>query len=242
MAPFIEEPSTGKEDWYKTVRDKFIKTEPKLWPIVKPESLQTVKDWWIEQQRTNLLSEAIKMPEGPEKDFAMFNAIVPMEAGAVRFIKRGGKITEYAGSINLDKLKVPEETKEIAREAGFKTSTRTWKETQELGERIYKDWDKMHKLIRKREGFTVAENAALRQANVDAMGALQDILRKDISNPEFDKLFKSYARFIGKTTSNAASESGRALNYYKKEMRIAKNPTECRDYVAEFWKKQQKLS
>lgn len=131
--------------------------------------------------------------------------------------------TPYARSVNLNYQDLPDEVKEIEREAAKVRgkTVQTWDETGALSEEIRRDYIKSAKLLKKAKasgGLTAAEIDAIRQINVNAVKRLHEIAQ--LSPERFAEEFKKYEEEVFTAMANASSEVGRALNIHKKHVAV----------------------
>lgn len=133
------------------------------------------------------------------------------------------ELKKYAGSINLEKQKIPREFKEfeLTTAKGKDKKVQTWSATESKSKNILNSPDEYSKLInktRKGDALNAAEINTVRQVNVNAIDALKNTLETKPEN--FEKQYKKYKSEIFNVLTNASSEAGRALNIHKKEISV----------------------
>lgn len=247
---FYEEPSRNKDEWHLEIRKKFLNSKPEFFPYLKPAFKRMLEygkgdipgtiPSGIKKTLTEDLPEVMYRPPSEEHgqtylDLAMMGLGAGMPGGAsgkatvgsIRKIKRAGKTTEYASSVNLEKQKIPESLKDIERIMAQRIHERhqSWDTTGKLSKELYKDFDRMKKVINKQGPKSAVEIDAIRQLNVDALAYLKHLSTSNIPRAQFDRAFNIYKDKIFRSTTKAAEETGRALNIFKKSVslnRVAK--------------------
>ena len=139
-----------------------------------------------------------------------------------------GPLPKYAegSAINLQRLNTSDEvkgfinqtTKEIEQSIGRRTVT--WAETREQAEALGWNTRDIKKAWDKKGAFSAAEIEATRQANVNAVSDLFETLKtlpadRSQYTPELRAKLLDTMDLV-KTTSQAASEAGRALNVHRR--------------------------
>lgn len=207
---------------------KYVKEEP------------TTLDKKIVEQEAKL--EAITPKEMSAGMVVPKSSLESLEAQVKGGMGRGGQLPKYAegSAINLERLNTTDEVKNlintIAKEQEAKIGKRKvgWEETRKQAEALGWDVQAVKKAWDKKKAFTAAEIEATRQINTNAVTSLRETLanlpyeRAKIT-PEMRATVLDAIDAI-RVTSQAASETGRALNIHKKV--IAKDPNFMRTQQA----------
>lgn len=151
------------------------------------------------------------------------NSIIPEVKGGAT-----GELPKYAegSAINLERLNTTEDVRQFinerakAAEKSIGKRTVTWDETRAQAEALGWDEKAIRKAWNSKGAFTAAEIDATRQTNLNAISGLQNTIRQLPAEtttlpPEVRAQVLDAIGLI-KVTSQAASESGRALNIHKR--------------------------
>jgi hypothetical protein len=156
-------------------------------------------------------------------NMANLDSIIPEVKGGAT-----GELPKYAegSAINLERLNTTEDVRQFINErtkAAEKTigkRTVTWDETRAQAEALGWDEKAIRKEWNRKGSFTAAEIDATRQTNLNAITELQQAI-KDLPYDQTTLPAELRAKVLDvmglvKVTSQAASESGRALNIHKR--------------------------
>lgn len=130
----------------------------------------------------------------------------------------------YAKSVNLSKQSIPEEMKLMELRAAESSAPKTkvaWSETDTASKVILADENKIQLVMEKAKaglGLNAAETDAIRKANVEGLFKFQERIKVATTPEQVNAIQDAYRMNLFEPVSNAASEAGRTLNIYKREI------------------------
>ena len=134
------------------------------------------------------------------------------------------ELPKYAGSINLQKQAIPDNLKRLEVEAAKQVKKKVvpWDVSQKLADRLIKDPEKLAALtvkLRRGEALKTSEHLAVRQINANGVHAFKSrIENADIKDA--NTLLRQMVNEQFKPAMDAASQAGRTLNIYNKEVAL----------------------
>jgi len=139
-------------------------------------------------------------------------------------------LPKYARSVNLERQNIAENLKDFETEVAKllpEKKVQTWDESGKLSDEILHDMRRLQGVIgraQRGQALNAEEMLAMRTLNVTAINKLKEIVTTKTA-AEANVAFENFKENIFKTTSDASSEAGRALNIHKKivsPVRLAK--------------------
>jgi hypothetical protein len=166
--------------------------------------------------KARIAAEVVKQPELVKKPIAAKAPLTEGPKPKLRYTAEGElKPTQkYAQSVNLEKQLISDKGKVAEVLVAGNKKTQGWAKTEQLAKNV--DRAVLLDKAKKGEGLSTAEHAAMRKINVNSaevMGKIVDTAKTDV---ELNSALAQYKDNVFSLASDAASEAGRSLNYYKK--------------------------